>query len=127
MISSWYVLLAGLGGGIVNSLLLERNRLIMPALQREDGRLLLDLGFVSNIALGVAAAFLPYLFGVAKLTHDQQLGVSLVAAIGGASFMSGLVQSRLTTVRAAQADAFERIMRVALGLGESEPSNGQGG
>jgi len=55
VISSWYVLLVGLGGGVVNSLLIERN--------------------------------------------------SPAAAIGGASFMNGLVQSRVTTVRAAQADA----------------------
>lgn len=66
MISSWYVLLVGLGGGVVNSLLVERNRLVVPALRKEDDRLLLDLGFISNIALGVAAAFLPYRFGIAS-------------------------------------------------------------
>jgi hypothetical protein len=64
MISPWYVLLAGIGGGIVNSLLVERNRLILPSLRRDGGVLHLDLGFLSNVAIGVAAAFLPYLFGI---------------------------------------------------------------
>src|SRR5207253_2625952 len=39
------------GGGLVNSLI-ERNSLIVPALRREEDRLLLDLGFLSNLALG---------------------------------------------------------------------------
>jgi len=57
MISPWYVLLAGIGGWVVNSLLLGRSSLTMPSLRREGGTRRLDTGFVSNLALGVAAAF----------------------------------------------------------------------
>lgn len=125
MISSWYVLLAGLGGGIVNSLLLERNRLIMPALRRENDRFLLDLGFLSNIALGVAAAFLPYLFGIDKLSHLQQIGVSLLGAIGGASFIGNFVYAERAASRSAQAAILRDALRAALEIPD-EPRDGEG-
>jgi uncharacterized membrane protein YeaQ/YmgE (transglycosylase-associated protein family) len=95
----------------VNSLLLEGNSLILPAIRMEDGKRKLDLGCLSNIALGIAAAFLPYLFGISKLSHHQQLGVSLVAAIGGASFINTFIERNQTTRVAAQAEAFERALR----------------
>jgi hypothetical protein len=69
VVAWWVITLVGLGGGVVNSLLLEENRLILPAVRTEAGRRKLDLGFLSNIALGIAAAFLPYLFGISTLSH----------------------------------------------------------
>jgi hypothetical protein len=110
----WVIALVGLGGGVVNSLLLEGNSLIIPALRAENGKKRLDLGFLSNIALGIAAAFLPYLFGISKLSHHQQLGVSLVAAIGGGSFINTFIQRKQTNLAAAQAEAFEKALREAL-------------
>jgi uncharacterized membrane protein YeaQ/YmgE (transglycosylase-associated protein family) len=107
----WAIALVGLGGGVANSLLLEENSLILPAIRTEAGRRRLDLGFLSNVALGVAAAFLPYLFGVSKLSHHQQLGMSLVAAIGGASFINTFIQRNQTRLVVAQLDAVQRMLR----------------
>jgi hypothetical protein len=126
VISPWYVFLVGLGGGIVNSLLLERNSLILPAVRRERGTLRVELGFVSNVALGVVAAFLPYLFGISQLTHRQQVGVSLLAAIGGASFISGFVQRRQIAIRAAKADALDEITQIVLGIPRRGSTDGKG-
>jgi hypothetical protein len=95
----------------VNSLLLEENSLILPAIRTEAGRRKLDLGFLSNLALGVAAAFLPYLFGISKLSDHQQLGVSLVAAIGGASFINTFIQRNQTRLVVAQVEALQRALR----------------
>ena len=109
--SWWAVALVGLGGGVANSLLLEENSLILPAIRTEADRRKLDLGFLSNIALGIAAAFLPYLFGISKLSHHQQLGVSLVAAIGGASFINTFIQRNQTRLVAAQVEELQRALR----------------
>ena len=111
MVAWWAITLVGLGGGVVNSLLLEENSLILPAIRTEAGRRKLDLGFLSNVALGVAAAFLPYLFGISKLSHHQQLGVSLVAAIGGASFINTFIQRNQTRLVAVQVEALQRALR----------------
>ena len=105
------IALVGLGGGVANSLLLEENSLILPAIRTEAGRRKLDLGFLSNIVLGVAAAFLPYLFGISKLSHHQQLGMSLVAAIGGASFINTFIQRNQTRLVATRVEALERTLR----------------
>jgi len=51
------IALVGLGGAVANSLLLEENSLIVPAIRTEAGRRKVDLGFLSNVALGIAAAF----------------------------------------------------------------------
>lgn len=110
VISPWYVFITGIGGGVVNSLLVERSSLVVPSLRREGGILRVEFGFVSNIALGIAAAFLPYLFGIEKLTHHQQIGVSLLGAIGGASFIGNFVQADRAAYREAQADLFERTL-----------------
>jgi hypothetical protein len=110
VISPWYVFITGIGGGVVNSLLVERSSLVVPSLRREGGILRGEFGFVSNIALGIAAAFLPYLFGIEKLTHHQQIGVSLLGAIGGASFIGNFVQADRAAYREAQADLFERTL-----------------
>jgi uncharacterized membrane protein YeaQ/YmgE (transglycosylase-associated protein family) len=107
----WAIALVGLGGGVANSLLLEENSLILPAIRLEAGRRKLDLGFLSNVALGIAAAFLPYLFGISKLSHHQQLGVSLVAAIGGASFINTFIQRNQTRLIAAQSEALDWVLR----------------
>jgi hypothetical protein len=111
LVAWWAIALVGLGGGVANSLLLEENSLILPAIRTEAGRRKLDLGFLSNIALGVAAAFLPYLFGISKLSHHQQLGVSLVAAIGGASFINTFIQRNQTKLVAARVEALEWTLR----------------
>jgi hypothetical protein len=111
LVAWWAIALVGLGGGVANSLLLEENSLILPAIRTEAGRRKLDLGFLSNIALGVAAAFLPYLFGISKLSHHQQLGVSLVAAIGGASFINTFIQRNQTRLVAAQVETLKQALR----------------
>src|SRR5690348_13173378 len=111
LVAWWAIALVGLGGGVTNSLLLEENSLILPAIRTEAGRRRLDLGFLSNVALGIAAAFLPYLFGISKLSHHQQLGVSLVAAIGGASFINTFIQRNQTRLVVAQLDAVQRMLR----------------
>jgi hypothetical protein len=125
MISPWYVLLAGIGGGIVNSLLVERNTLILPSLRRDGGTIQVDLGFLSNVALGVAAAFLPYLFGIDKLNHHQQIGLSLLGAIGGASFIANFVYAQRAASRSAQAAAMRDALRAALEISDP-PTDGQG-
>jgi hypothetical protein len=116
MIAWWAIALVGFGGGVVNSLLLEANSLILPAVRIEDGRKKLDLGFLSNITLGIAASYLPYLFGIAKLSHHQQIGVSLLAAIGGASFINNFVQKNQMSAASAQVKALERAIREVYGL-----------
>jgi hypothetical protein len=123
MISPWYILLAGVGGGIVNSLLVERSSLVVPSLRREGGDVRIDFGFVSNIALGIAAAFLPYLFGIEKLTHHQQIGVSLLGAIGGASFIGNFIQADRAAYREAQADLFERTLLDTLRSAARRPAS----
>jgi hypothetical protein len=115
LVQWWTIALLGLGGGVLNSLLLEGNSLILPALTRAGGKRRLELGFLSNLAFGVAAAFLPYLFGISKLSTHQQLGVSLVAAIGGASFINNFIQKKQLSLTTAQAEAFERALREATG------------
>ncbi len=77
-------------GGIVNALQLHGNTLVWPRL-RKDG---LDVGFLGNILYGVVAAFLPYLLGIASLSQNQQMGISLVSAIGGSSFITTFIQRR---------------------------------
>jgi hypothetical protein len=112
MISPWYVLLAGIGGWVANSLLLGRNSLPMPSLRREGGTHRLDVGFVSHVALGVAAAFLPYLFGTETLSHLQQIGLSFLGAIGGASLLGNVAYAEFAASRSAQA----AIVRDVTGL-----------
>jgi hypothetical protein len=107
LLAWWAIALVGLGGGIVNSLLLERNSLVLPAVRNEDGRRSIQLGFVSNLLFGLAAAFLPSLLGVAKLTQQQQLGVVFVAAMGGASFINTFIQKNQAEILTAQLEALE--------------------
>jgi hypothetical protein len=48
LVAWWAIAVVGLGGGVVNSLLLEENSLILPAIRTEAGRRKLDLGSVST-------------------------------------------------------------------------------
>jgi hypothetical protein len=106
--------------------LLERNSLILPAVRNEDGRRSIELGFVSNLLLGVADAFLPSLLGVSKLTQQQQLGVAFVAAIGAASFINTFIQKNQTEILVAQARALELALDNAPRRLEAAGSPGRG-
>jgi hypothetical protein len=48
LVAWWAIAVVGLGGGVVNSLLLEENSLILPAIRTEAGRRKLDLGSVNT-------------------------------------------------------------------------------
>jgi hypothetical protein len=126
LLAWWAIALVGLGGGIVASLLLERNSLVRPAVRNEDGGRRLELGFASNLLLGVAAAFLPSLLGVSELTQQQQLGIVFVAATGGASFINTFTQKNQTEILAAQVRALELALDNPLRRLEVAGSPGRG-
>jgi hypothetical protein len=48
LVAWWAIAVVGLGGGVVNGLLLEENSLILPAIRTEAGRRKLDLGSVNT-------------------------------------------------------------------------------
>jgi len=116
------IALVGVGGGIVNALLLESNTLLLPKFVMRNGHSGIHLGFLSNVAIGVAGAFLTYLLGSASLSTGQQVGLALVGSIGGSSFVSSFVQRQQVDLLNARAQGFREAAQELMGKGRKPKS-----
>jgi hypothetical protein len=117
MLPLWEVAVAGAGGGLVNGLLAEAHVLWFPEIIVEERpgagrRRGLRLGFVGNILVGTATAFLSYLVSD-KLTDTQQLATAFAAAIGGASVQTNIRQRLEIGVLDSKVSVLENATRKA--------------
>lgn len=108
MIAWGLVLVLGATGGFANALILESNTLWMPELVWEEGAHGIELGFVGNVAVGMAAALLAWL-GVGAVDPARQAVVALAGGLAGATFLSNFMQKRSTELAEHQADALNEL------------------
>ena len=109
----WQVIcLVGALGGLVNSLLVNQNKLLIPWLIRPAGqRWSIDLGLLANAAVGAAAAVITEtLGGVATLDNTHQIGMCLLAGLGGGNLLTSLVQRFSGDLTSEKADSLEKLL-----------------
>jgi len=84
----WLYVMAGVAGGLVRSLLVRHNGILLPRLVRLKGHhTVLDLGFLGSVCLGVGASIL--------VDHSWQ--VAMASAIAGPHLLEEIV-ARITGV-----------------------------
>lgn len=110
---AWQVICAlGAAGGLVNSLLVNQNVLLIPWLNKPSGqRWSVDLGILANAIIGAAAAVITEsLGGVAALDSQHQIGMCLLAGLGGGNLLTSLVQRFSGDLTSEKTDSLEKLL-----------------
>lgn len=109
MLDWWVVGLIGIGGGIVNHILIEGGGVVLPSHGLKGRAHRFDLGVFANMATGAAAATVAYLAAGGSLSAVQHALVAAVGAIGGANFLTSFVQRGESALTGTKAEGYREI------------------
>lgn len=110
------VLMAGIAGGVLNSILVEKGFIHPGNILMTTGRKKLDLGFFNNLILGAGAAFVVYAFGASELPFLKQLAMSLLGGIGGGNILTSMLQKHEIKLANTKINEFGKRLSDALGI-----------
>lgn len=110
------LLVGGMGvlGAVANCILVEGGFAIPRKVAKDSNRVVIDLGFLGTILLGAVAAVATYLLGTSTLSAARQLGIAVIAGVGGGNVLTSLAQKQEAQILKAQMDALDAALREAL-------------
>jgi len=112
MLDWYWVLLIGIGGGLLNATVIEGNVLWYPRRRRGRDGTALDPGFLRNVGAGVGAAYIAWLISITSGSQwTQQALLAFGGAIGGASTLSSYTQKEKAAVAKQAQDVASETVR----------------
>lgn len=86
-------------GGLTNALLLNKDLLIPKISRDSEGRLAVSVGSLGNVLIGAMAGFLTWLLGANDLPAIKQIGLCILAGIGGGNIILSMLQNKQLTLQ----------------------------
>jgi len=120
------IVVAGIAGGIVNCLLSDEGFSLPYFDKNKEGRTAWHAGFLSNIALGIAASFLVWAFGANEISNWlRQIAVCFLAGVSGGNVVLTFLQKQKIELEKTKVDAYNSAFKESLGIPEEEPDGDQ--
>lgn len=108
-INLWIVILLGGFGGLLHALYLSEYGLLIPKFSKND-KISLNLGFLSDVLLGIGAA-VAILYFILPDTLFKQVSLSLISGFGGGSFLGSLTNKMGVDLERGKVKELEEVVR----------------
>lgn len=110
-----FVILTGLFGGLLNSLLLERGFTWPYSEQLNSHKKRWNPGFISNLALGIGASVIVYGISAENLPFWKMISVCLLAGIGGGNLITTMLQKNEINLAETKINVMQENLRELIG------------
>ena len=105
------ILMLGAFGGLLNHLYFHNNNLLLPAVEQENEKKVLSLGFLAEMILGIGGALVAAFLLVESGELFRQAAIALLGGFGG----GGLLAQNAANLERQRALAFQEIGEAAAG------------